>query len=144
MKLEDIETNWGQDSKINSADLATESLRIPELHHKYFKIFTQERLLLKKFEQEYKQMYKLKYEYYMGILDEGELKSNGWEPFALKVLKTDLSIYMEGDQDLGNITNKIEFQKEKIALLESIIKTVINRGFLIKNAIDWNRFTTGS
>ena len=77
-------------------------------------------------------------------MDEGELKSNGWEPFALKVLKTDLSIYMEGDQDLGNITNKIEFQKEKIALLESIIKTVINRGFLIKNAIDWNRFTTGS
>jgi hypothetical protein len=51
---------------------------------------------------------------------------------------------MEGDPDLGNITNKIEFQKEKIALLESIIKTVINRGFLIKNAIDWNRFTTGA
>ena len=41
MKLEDIETNWGQDSRINSADLAVESLRIPELHHKYFKIFTQ-------------------------------------------------------------------------------------------------------
>lgn len=144
MKLEDIETNWGQDSKINSADLATESLRVPELHHKYFKIFTQERLLLKKFEQDYKQLYKLKYEYYMGIMDEGELKANGWEPFALKVLKTDLSIFMDGDQDLCNLINKIEFQKEKIALLDSIIKTVINRGFLIKNAIDFLRFTNGT
>ena len=144
MKLEDIETNWGQDSKINSADLATESLRVPELHHKYFKIFTQERLLLKKFEQDYKQLYKLKYEYYMGIMDEGELRANGWEPFALKVLKTDLQIFMDGDQDLCNVINKIEFQKEKIALLDSIIKTVINRGFLIKNAIDFLRFTNGT
>lgn len=144
MKLEDIETNWGQDSKINSADLATESLRVPELHHKYFKIFTQERLLLKKFEQDYKQLYKLKYEYYMGIMDEGELRANGWEPFALKVLKTDLQIFMDGDQDLCNVINKIEFQKEKIALLDSIIKTVVNRGFLIKNAIDFLRFTNGT
>ena len=39
---------------------------------------------------------------------------------------------------------KIEYQKEKINYLESIIKTVVNRNFLIKNIIDWRKFTSGA
>ncbi|NBW12470.1 MAG: hypothetical protein EBR82_31010 [Caulobacteraceae bacterium] len=144
MKLEDIQILWDQDSKINPVDLATESLRVPELHNKYYKIYTQERLLLNKWELELKVVYKEKYEYYMGIMDEEDLKTNGWEPFALKVLKADLPIYMESDLDMVNTSKKIVLQKEKINFLESIIKNLNNRGFLIKNAIDWNKFTNGS
>jgi len=143
MKLEDIQILWDKDSKINPADLATESLRVPDLHNKYYKIYTNERLLLSKWELEFKKLYKEKYEYYMGIMDEGELKVNGWEPFALKVLKADLPIYMEADQDMINITQKLSLQKEKINFLEGLIKNLNNRGFLIKNAIDWNKFTNG-
>ncbi|NDG32076.1 hypothetical protein EB118_18620, partial [bacterium] len=87
MKLEDIQLLWDKDSKINPTDLAAESLRVPDLHNKYYKIYTNERLLLSKWELEFKKLYKEKYEYYMGIMDEGELRVNGWEPFALKVLK---------------------------------------------------------
>jgi len=144
MKFEDIQALWDQDSKINPVDLATESLRIPELHNKYYKIYTQERLLLNKLELELKVVYKEKYEYYMGIMDEEDLKTNGWEPFSLKVLKADLPIYLESDLDMVNATKKIVLQKEKINFLESIIKNLNNRGFLIKNAIDWNKFTNGS
>jgi len=144
MKFEDIQALWDQDSKINPVDLATESLRVPELHNKYYKIYTQERLLLNKWELELKVVYKEKYEYYMGIMDEEDLKTNGWEPFALKVLKADLPIYLESDLDMVNATKKIVLQKEKINFLESIIKNLNNRGFLIKNAIDWNKFTNGS
>ena len=39
---------------------------------------------------------------------------------------------------------KIEYQKEKINYLESIIKTIINRNFLIKSIIDWRKFTSGA
>lgn len=144
MKLEDIQALWDQDSKINSVDLANESLRVPELHNKYYKIYTQERLVMNKWELELKVVYKEKYEYYMGFLDEGTLKANGWEPFALKVLKADLPIYMESDQDMINAAKRITLQREKISFLESIIKNLNNRGFLIKNAIDWNKFTNGS
>lgn len=143
MKLEDIQILWDKDSKINPADLATESLRVPDLHNKYYKIYTNERLLLSKWELEFKKLYKEKYEYYMGIMDEGELRVNGWEPFALKVLKADLPIYMEADQDIINISQKLSLQKEKINFLEALIKNLNNRGFLIKNAIDWNKFTNG-
>ena len=122
MKLEDIQILWDKDSKINPVDLATESLRVPDLHNKYYKIYTNERLLLSKWELEFKKLYKEKYEYYMGIMDEGELRVNGWEPFTLKVLKADLPIYMEADQDITNFSHKLSLQKEKINFLKLFLR----------------------
>ena len=134
---------WEQDSKMDKTELGDESLKIPLLHHKYYKLFVEEGLLLKKLEQDYKSMYKLKYEYYMGVLDQETLTEMNWEPNSLKILKQDLSIYTDADQDLQRIQAKIDIQKQKLSFLESAIKAVSNRGYLIKNAIDWNRFKVG-
>lgn len=143
MKLDDIMDLWADDARMDDTELGNESLRIPMLHHKYYKIFVQEGLLLKKVEQDYKSLYKLKYEYYMGVLDQETLIEKGWDPNPLKILKQDMSIYMEGDADLQLIQAKIDIQKQKLSFLESAIKTITNRGFLIKNAIDWERFKVG-
>ena len=143
MKLDDIMDLWADDARMDDTELGNESLRIPLLHHKYYKIFVQEGLLLKKLEQDYKSLYKLKYEYYMGVLDQETLVEKGWDPNPLKILKQDMSIYMEGDADLQLIQAKIDIQKQKLSFLESAIKTITNRGFLIKNAIDWERFKVG-
>ena len=134
---------WEQDSKMDKTELGDESLKIPLLHHKYYKLFVEEGLLLKKLEQDYKSMYKLKYEYYMGVLDQDTLTEMNWEPNGLKILKQDLSIYTDADQDLQRIQAKIDIQRQKLSFLESAIKTVSNRGYLIKNAIDWERFKVG-
>ena len=40
MKLEEIQESWSSDSKIDDTELDNESLKIPELHHKYFRIFS--------------------------------------------------------------------------------------------------------
>lgn len=143
MKFDDIMMIWEQDSKMDKTELGDESLKIPLLHHKYYKLFVEEGLLLKKLEQDYKSMYKLKYEYYMGVLDQETLTEMNWEPNSLKILKQDLSIYTDADQDLQRIQAKIDIQKQKLLFLESAIKTVSNRGYLIKNAIDWERFKVG-
>lgn len=143
MKFDDIMMMWEQDSKMDKTELGDESLKIPLLHHKYYKLFVEEGLLLKKLEQDYKSMYKLKYEYYMGVLDQETLTEMNWEPNNLKILKQDLSIYTDADQDLQRIQAKIDIQKQKLSFLESAIKTVSNRGYLIKNAIDWERFKVG-
>ena len=37
----------------------------------------------------------------------------------------------------------IAYHKEKIEFLESVIRTINNRGFQIKNAIDWEKFKVG-
>ena len=143
MKFDDIMSAWEQDSRMDDSELGAESLRIPILHHKYYKLYVQEALQLKAFEQDYKTLYRLKYEYYMGVLDQETLIEKGWDPNPLKILKQDLSIYMDADQDLQRIQAKIDIQKQKNSFLESAIKTISNRGFLIKNAIDWERFKVG-
>lgn len=144
MKLDDIMDLWEADGRMDMTELSTESLKIPLLHHKYYKLFVQEGLLQKKYEQDYKSLYKLKYEYFMGVLDKVTLEERGWAPNPLKILKQDLSIYMESDSELQVISAKIDIQRQKVSFLESAIKTITNRGFLIKNAIDWERFKSGA
>lgn len=144
MKIEEIYELWEKDSVIDRTELAEESLKIPQLHHKYFKIFSQERLFQKKLENELRELIKIKHEYYQGILDEEELASRNWLPQQLKILRTDLPLYMDADSDLQTIKLKIQLQQEKIDLLESIIKNLQNRGFQIKSAIEWIKFQMGA
>ena len=144
MKLEDIQLLWEKDCQIDRTELGEESLKVSQLHSKYFKIFSTERMQLKKFEKEYKELYKVKFEYYNGILSFSDLKERGWEPFSLKVLKSDLHIYVDSDKEIQHFQLKIDFQKEKIDFLENIIKSINTRGYQLKTAVDWERFKVGA
>ncbi len=144
MKLEDIQLLWEKDCNIDRTELGEESLKISQLHSKYFKLFSSERLMLKKHDKDYKDLYRTKFEYYNGVLSHDELKENGWEPFSLKVLKSDLHIYLDSDKDLMAFQLKLEMQKEKIDFLENIIKSLNSRGYQIKSAIDWEKFKVGA
>ena len=74
-----------------------------------------------------------------------ETNKKGWElPAKGMILKSDIPMYLDGDPDIINLSLKISYQQEKIECLESIIKSIMNRGFLIKNAIDWQKFTMGA
>ena len=144
MKLEDIQILWENDCEIDRTELGEESLKISQLHSKYFKLYSSERLLLKKLDKDYKELYRTKFEYYNGVLSHDELKQQGWEPFSLKVLKSDLHIYVVSDRDITNFQLKIDMQKEKIDFLENIIKSLNTRGYQIKSAIDWEKFKVGA
>lgn len=144
MKIEEIFLLWEKDASIDRTELGEESLKIPQLHHKYFKIFSHERLVQRSLENELKELTRIKYEYYQGILDEETLKEKEWEPQQLKILRADIPMYMESDKDLLTIKAKIQIQQEKIDLLESIIKSLQNRGYQIKAAIEWTKFQMGA
>jgi hypothetical protein len=75
---------------------------------------------------------------------EEDLKANGWEPFRLNVLKSDIPMYIEADQDIIKTNLRIAMQQEKVDSLESIIRSINNRGFLIKNAIEYEKFKVGA
>ena len=147
MKLEDIQELWTSDCVLDDVQLDLESKRIPELHNKYYKIFSDEKLRLVKFESRKKELSRLKWLYYTGKIDRDSLDNMGWKPFELDIKsrnKVDLDRFLESDKDMIDIQEKIAYQKEKIEYLESIIKTVVNRNFLIKNIIDWRKFTSGA
>ena len=97
MKIDDIKQIWEKDSKISQDDLATESLRTPSLHSKYYNIYVDEKLQLKKQETDHKYLRRLKYEYYLGRLSPEQIKKLGWDDFDLKILRGELDVYMESD-----------------------------------------------
>jgi len=144
MNIDEITELWKEDSFIDKTELGDESIKIPSLHQKYYKIYINEKLILRKQETALKQLKLEKYEFFSQGPNE-ETKARGWKlPAKGLILKTDIPMYIEADQDIINMSLKIGYQQEKIDYLESIIKSLNNRGYNIKSAIDWIKFTSGS
>ena len=146
MKLEDIQELWSSDSVIDDTELDAESIKIPEIHNKYLKIFSDEKLRLVRLYSNSKELRRLKWLYYTGKLDEQTLKNLEWDVFDLDIKKNrhDLEMFLESDKDIIELNDKVEYQKEKINYLETIIKSLSTRGFLIKNSIEWKKFIMGN
>lgn len=143
MKLESIFEMWEKDARVDRQRLDEEALNISLLHAKYHKIYTNERLTMRKYEAELKELKLQKFEFYT----QGPTKETverGWQlPPIGKILKADANTYVDADKDVVNMSLKIGIQHEKIGLLESIIKTLQNRGYNIRAAIDYIKFTSG-
>ena len=142
--LENIQDEWEKNSKIDYSNLGTESIRIPVIHDKYLKIFIDERIRLKGMEFELSKLVRSKTNYYKGEMTEDELEEKGLEQFQGRLLKNEISNYIETDDDYIKIKQNIVVQQEKINYLDSIIKQLNNRGFQIKNALDWLKFSRGT
>lgn len=143
MKFEDIFEEWKKDSEIDRTELANESLRIPKLHHKYYMMLVAEKSLLKKLEADMKQLKLSKYEFYSQGHSE-ETKALGWQlPARGMILKADIPMYMEADKDIVDLSLRVGMQQEKVEFLESIIKSFQTRGYIIKNAIEFMKWTNG-
>jgi thymidylate synthase len=144
MNIDEIMSEWKTDSEIDVTELADESIKIAKLHQKYYEYLIKEKLLFKKNESDLKLLRLEKYEFYTQGHNEETLKK-GWElPSKGMVIKSEIPIYLEGDKDIINLNLKISYQQEKIDLLQSIIKSLNNRGYNIKSAIDWIKFTSGA
>jgi len=142
MIIDEITEMWIADSKIDDVELDTESLKIPSLHAKYLKILYQQKLKLKSLIIKKKTLNRVLSEYYKGDLNHPEdLEELGREPWQRTVLKQDLPSYVDSDDDMIKLLTKISYQEEVVSLLEDIIKNINNRGFQIKNGIDWRKLT---
>ena len=143
MNLSDIREMATQDAVIDGTELGKESIRIPQLHNKYLILLQDEKFALQRLNVEYFHMKRLKWEYYTGKMDKETLDELGWDTFQLNILKKDLDLYLKSDTDLSKLTDKISYQESKITFLESVLKELNNRNWVIRNAIEWNKFTQG-
>jgi hypothetical protein len=143
LKLEEIQEFWNADREIDITELANESVRIPQIHDKYLKIYIDERIRLKGLQFELTKLVRLKTDYYAGKLTQEELEKLGWEQFLQRLLKNEISTYIEADEDVIKIKKNIVLIEEKCHYLDSIIKMISNRGFQIKSAIDWIKYKSG-
>jgi hypothetical protein len=141
MTLEELQQSVDRDFKLDDTELDSESIKIPLLHNKYLQHFNKFSLLLKKAEYEHKALVRQKWEYYTGKSDPSVYKE---KPFDLKILKTDVHIYMDSDEDLQRADQKTAYLNQVVKYLEQVLRSINNRTFLIKNAIEWKKFTSGA
>ena len=141
MTLEELQQAVNKDFKLDDTELDTESVNIPLLHNKYLIHFNKFSLLLKKSEYEHKTMIRDKWEYYTGKADPHVYQQR---PFDIKVIKADVHIYMDSDPELQKADQKVAYLNQIVKYLEQVLRSVNNRTFLIKNAIEWKKFTSGA
>jgi hypothetical protein len=143
MNLDELKIMIKKDLDIDQTALDAESSRTPQIHNKYLVMFMDEKLKLKRMNNELSVIRKNKWLYYTGRMSQEELTQFGWEPFELNILKTEADDMIESDADYIKASEKVNFQEEKVNYLESVIKIVQNRQWQIRAMIDWLKFTQG-
>ena len=140
MNLDELKLQVSQDLRVDDEHLDTESLKNQEIKAKYLDHKSKFELLLFKAKGDYKRLYREKWEYYGGKAD---AKIYASKPFDLKVLKTDLGVYISADEEIIDAENKIGYLETVVDYIKGVIKSVDNRGWDIKHAIEWKKFEAG-
>jgi hypothetical protein len=141
MDLEQLQLEADKDLKLNDLELDLESLKTPQIHNKYLKHYTKFKLLLTRTEDELKTLKRDKWEYYTGKSSPEIYQA---KPFDLKIMRTDIDKYLEADVDIQKLSQKIAYLHTVVDFLDRTLRIIVNRTYVIKNAIEWKRFTSGA
>ena len=140
MNLDELKLQVQRDLKVDDEHLDTESLKNQEIKATYLDHKSRYELLLYRAKGDYKRLYREKWEYYGGKAD---AKIYASKPFDLKVLKSDLSVYIESDEDIIQIEHKVAYLETVVKYIDGVLRSINSRGWDIKNAIDWKKFEAG-
>ena len=141
MNLEKIQEMWERDSHIDPDNLHDESLKIPQLHSKYYTLYNTITLLREKAREQYSKVRLERYNYYTG---KAPAEAYVEEPFPYKVREKDaIQRHLDADDKMNKIDMKIKYYDVMLKFLEEIIRAISNRTYQIKNAIEWNKFQAG-
>jgi hypothetical protein len=145
ISLDDLTDMWSKDCRIDQLNLAGELARIPELHSKYLKIHSHHNLVVKKLSLQYNTLKKTKHEYLSGDLNNPEdLKELNLPPMTKRILKPEMGLYIDSDNDLNNILAKKAINQEIVDVCAAIIKELSNRTYQIGTMVKWKQFQDGS
>ncbi len=144
MKIDDIHSEWETDCRIDDTALDSVAGRIPILHSKYLRYLSNERLLKKKLDTDLSELRQAKSDRLLGLMSKSELDARGWEAEKRRYLKGEVEHALAADSDVSTLSLKIAFQQEKCDVLDSIVKMVMNRNFIVKSMIDWKKFISGA
>ena len=143
MKLVDIIDLWRVDSVIDKFKLTDESLNISQLHSKYYEIYMNEKRVYVKEAENFKNLEMHKTFWYGGKYLKPQLDELGWKQFSITLAKSDIPIVVNADEDIINKKINMAEQLEKVKFVESILQSIHQRSFNIKNAIEYEKFLAG-
>jgi len=134
MKIEDLEKQVDKDLHLDETILARESLLTPTKHNKYLKMVLRERLKLRKLKNELYKVSLGRTNYYNG---------NDPDPYEYVLKDKEVKDYVRIDPVVVEAEARVALQEELVKYLDEVCKMFTVRGFAIKNAIDFLRYTNG-
>ena len=141
MTLDELKIQASSDLPITDQEhLDQESFRNQEIKAKWLDYKTRYELLLVRNKGDYQKLYRAKWEYYGGKSD---AKVYASKPFDLKVLKSDLAMYINSDNEIIELGAKISYLEIVIKYIDGVIKSIDNRGWDVSHAINWKKFEAG-
>ena len=143
-KINEIQDLWEQDCIIDNNHLDDESIKTAKLHAKYINMLMETKLGISKRKIEISTLKRNKYRYYKGEMTRQELLDQGWDQWLYaKPLKYELEQLLEGDSDLVAMNLRLEYLEATLYLLESILKSIADRTWSIRNSISYKSFLAG-
>lgn len=138
---EQITKKWEKDSKLDRYNITVESTKIPNLHSTYIDYYRKIKTNINKIERKIEKLRLEKFHFYSGKADPEVYRKN---KFNHKVLKSDMDYYINADQDYSTLKEKLDEYKIALDVTSSILDQIKTRNFVIKNIIEWEKFTAGS
>ena len=94
---------------------------------------------------EYRQLLASKTKYYTGKMSEDEIISKGWGIEGTKILKADLNILVDDDNDMIKAKKKMLILKQIITIIDKTIDILVDqKKWTIKNFIDYKKWLEGN
>lgn len=129
------------DLVIDKSKLESESIRTPKLHNKWLRLLFEKKEQLNSLEFEKKRVQRDQWLYFNGKADPEIYKERG--AFGHKVLKNDLSMFIEAD----DVTQKIDFRilrkKAELEFVQKVLEEINRRSFHISNTLKALNFIHG-
>lgn len=144
ISIENVTSEWEEDSVLDESRLDYEISRVPSLHSKYLNYYVHFKNELSSAEYKYSQLGHIKRKYYKGECTKEELEKYGWSQFTgLKPSFQEMTAYLEFDNDLMKLKKRVSEMKTSVSTCEYILKSIVGRDYLIRSQVDYQKFLSG-
>jgi len=140
MNLDELQKMIELDSVIELTNLSTHSIEVPKISAKYQHILMDYLRIQKQLEFKMQKVKKELLEYYKGYASDNIYLE---KPLNRKPAAGEVETYIKADNDWQVVAAKFEHITMKIKLVEEFVKQLNQRSFMIKNAIDYEKFKNG-
>jgi hypothetical protein len=139
--LDQVLEDWKNDSILSKTDPSQSLIDNMAFHAKYLKILSVNALNVKKADDEYRVMRRLRASYYDGSLEQSLLKKYNWEPYlgAKPKISSQKEELLSADEFLIDIEKRRKVYEIIVDNCEKIIKEINSRHYSIKAYMDWER-----
>jgi|TARA_B110000211_G_scaffold160300_1_gene181383 hypothetical protein len=145
VKLSEMLQESEQDIKIDFLKLQDELVHNQNLIGKWM---TRQNIYQTKYqflELGHKQLVAQKTKYYTGKMSEDEILSKGWKIEGTKILKADLNIWADDDDEMIKSKKQLLLLKQIITLIDKTLDILIDqKKWTVKNFIDWKKWLEGN